>query len=394
MGYRTSGTTGAVRWKLAALDINKNSVASASPSPSDVSSATWTDQVGTYTVPANVAYVYLYAEIYLPTATTVARFDDGFVTTSPLYYVEDFLGSSRVTTRSNGVVCYDADFYPFGGERPYTNGCLENNYKFEGKERDTETGNDDFGARYYSNRFGRWLSSDWSAVPTPVPYAKFTNPQTLNLYSMVSDDPESFADLDGHDELGLDNLAKAGVSFFNGMVKQAVNTVLDIADASLKNGSTERHSALDLVPREQADNPTEAAGMITIAVGTAFIPGPGEEGAATIAGNAGANEAPAAAVPKEGIYEGPDATAPGKTYVGQSGNIPERLTQHGESGTGKFPAGTKVSTTEVKGGKTAREIAEQKRIDQLGGVKSKPGSKTSNERNPIGPKRKDLVNNQ
>jgi hypothetical protein len=24
-------------------------------------------------------------------------------------------------------------------------------------------------------------------------------PQTLNLYSMVSDDPESFADLDGHD---------------------------------------------------------------------------------------------------------------------------------------------------------------------------------------------------
>ena len=26
--------------------------------------------------------------------------------------------------------------------------------KFTGKERDSETGNDDFGARYYSNRFG------------------------------------------------------------------------------------------------------------------------------------------------------------------------------------------------------------------------------------------------
>ncbi|MHB8527837.1 MAG: RHS repeat-associated core domain-containing protein [Candidatus Acidiferrales bacterium] len=33
-------------------------------------------------------------------------------------------------------------------------------YKFEGKERDTETGNDDFGARYYSSRLGRWLSSN------------------------------------------------------------------------------------------------------------------------------------------------------------------------------------------------------------------------------------------
>ncbi|MGA8871326.1 MAG: RHS repeat-associated core domain-containing protein [Candidatus Acidiferrales bacterium] len=58
--------------------------------------------------------------------------------------------------------------------------------------------NDDFGARYYSWRVGRWLSADWSAVPAPVPYANLTNPQTLNLYAMVSDNPETFADLDGH----------------------------------------------------------------------------------------------------------------------------------------------------------------------------------------------------
>jgi len=117
---------------------------------------------------------------------------------TPIYYVEDLLGSSRVTTTNTGVVCYDADFYPYGGERAYVNSCLQNNYKFEGKERDTETGNDDFGARYYSNRFGRWLSADWSSVPVAVPYANLTNPQTLNLYAMVADDPESFADLDGH----------------------------------------------------------------------------------------------------------------------------------------------------------------------------------------------------
>jgi len=123
------------------------------------------------------------------------------------YYVEDALGSSRVITTNTGVVCYDADFYPYGGERtPYTDTCTQNNYKFEGKERDPETstlpgnanGNDDFGARYYSNRYGRWLSADWSATPVAVPYANLTNPQTLNLYSMVADDPESFDDLDGH----------------------------------------------------------------------------------------------------------------------------------------------------------------------------------------------------
>ena len=115
------------------------------------------------------------------------------------FYAEDMLGSTRIVTSNTGVLCYDADSYPFGGERtPYTNTCTQNNYKFEGKERDTETGNDDFGARYYSNRFGRWLSADWSAVPVAVPYANPSNPQTLNLYAMVADDPESFADLDGH----------------------------------------------------------------------------------------------------------------------------------------------------------------------------------------------------
>jgi len=115
------------------------------------------------------------------------------------YYAEDFLGSSRTIVQAGGTSpCYDADFYPFGGERDITNTCSQN-YKFEGKERDTETNNDDFGARYYSSRLGRWMSADWSAVPAPVPYANQTNPQTLNLYAMVNDNPESFADLSGHD---------------------------------------------------------------------------------------------------------------------------------------------------------------------------------------------------
>jgi hypothetical protein len=41
-----------------------------------------------------------------------------------------------------------------------------------------------------------FLTADWSAAP--VPYATLTNPQTLNLYATVSDNPESFADLDGN----------------------------------------------------------------------------------------------------------------------------------------------------------------------------------------------------
>jgi RHS repeat-associated protein len=114
------------------------------------------------------------------------------------YYEEDMLGSSRTMVQAGGTSpCFDADFLPFGYEKDVVTTCTQN-YKFEGKERDTETSNDDFGARYYTFRLGRWLSADWSSVPAPVPYANLTNPQTLNLYAMVSDNPESFADLNGH----------------------------------------------------------------------------------------------------------------------------------------------------------------------------------------------------
>ena len=43
-------------------------------------------------------------------------------------------------------------------------------YKFTGKERDSESGLDNFGARYNSSSLGRFMSPDWSAAPMGVPY--------------------------------------------------------------------------------------------------------------------------------------------------------------------------------------------------------------------------------
>jgi RHS repeat-associated protein len=70
--------------------------------------------------------------------------------------------------------------------------------RFTGKERDTESGNDYFGARYYASTMGRFMSPDWSAKAEPVPYAKLDNPQTLNLYAYVGNNPLSRFDPDGH----------------------------------------------------------------------------------------------------------------------------------------------------------------------------------------------------
>jgi RHS repeat-associated protein len=67
-----------------------------------------------------------------------------------------------------------------------------------GKERDAESGNDYFEARYYSSAMGRFMSPDWSAKEEPVPYATMGDPQSLNLYSYVRNNPLSRADADGH----------------------------------------------------------------------------------------------------------------------------------------------------------------------------------------------------
>ena len=58
-------------------------------------------------------------------------------------------------------------------------------YHFIGKERDTESGLDYFGARHYSSTMGRWMSSNYTDVLIPV--TNLGNPQSLNLYGLLAE---------------------------------------------------------------------------------------------------------------------------------------------------------------------------------------------------------------
>jgi RHS repeat-associated protein len=60
-----------------------------------------------------------------------------------------------------------------------------------GKERDSESANDYFGARYYFAGNARWLSVDAVA-------GRVKRPQTLNRYAYVTNDPVNFSDPDGN----------------------------------------------------------------------------------------------------------------------------------------------------------------------------------------------------
>ncbi len=121
---------------------------------------------------------------------------------------------------SGPVVAQNCDYLPCGGRLgattanrdstfcpgTYPSAATDPSMKFTGKERDAETGLDYFGARYFSSAQGRWTSPDWSAVPQPVPYAKLENPQSLNLYQYVLNNPLSQKDDDGHEIIYADGL--------------------------------------------------------------------------------------------------------------------------------------------------------------------------------------------
>ena len=126
------------------------------------------------------------------------------------WLVSDHLGSPRMVVDRGGEVSgiRRRDFLPFGEELALSIGHRNAagagyiadsiRYRFTGKERDSETGFDYFGARYYSSAMGRWLLPDWSEQPEPIPYADLGDPQSLNLYNYVRNNPVSVSDPDGH----------------------------------------------------------------------------------------------------------------------------------------------------------------------------------------------------
>jgi RHS repeat-associated protein len=133
----------------------------------------------------------------------VARRDGATGTGGVFYYFSDHLKTASVITDSAGVIKAESDYYPWGGELQFVNND-SNHYKYGGHERDNETSLDYYGARYHSNQLARFLSPDWSAIPVPVPYADLTNPQTLNQYAYVHNNPTSYGDPDGHQDTATD----------------------------------------------------------------------------------------------------------------------------------------------------------------------------------------------
>jgi len=214
----------------------------------------------------------------------------------------DWLGTERLRTLASGVTCETITSLPYGDNQSTSGACADSSpMHFTGKQRDIESGLDDFDARYYSSTLGRFISADWSAIPEPIPYADFDDPQSLNLYGYVRNLPTVNVDPNGHDggfwefvnalanAWTTDNVAGAGrqaQSTTTGRIGQAIGdagaAVTGAAEVIVGAGGEIGGAALDLTgPGAILGVPLNVGSALVIAHGaTASTAGVAHLGAA------------------------------------------------------------------------------------------------------------------
>ncbi len=101
----------------------------------------------------------------------------------------DHLGSTSIITDEAGNVVQETKYTPFGTVWETSADLTDRTYT--GQRKDDSTGLMYYGARYYDPSFGRFISCD-SIVQAPY------DPQSLNRYTYVRNNPINLVDPSGH----------------------------------------------------------------------------------------------------------------------------------------------------------------------------------------------------
>jgi RHS repeat-associated protein len=106
------------------------------------------------------------------------------------FYHNDHLGGVNVITDITGGRVQLVEYDPWGSVSR-SEGNIDPTHKFTGKELDPETGLYYYGGRYYDPEISRFISAD-PFVSDP------DEPQNLNRYSYVNNDPINYTDPSGY----------------------------------------------------------------------------------------------------------------------------------------------------------------------------------------------------
>jgi RHS repeat-associated protein len=133
----------------------------------------------------------------------IAEYSNQSSPTATEFPTTDHLGNLRAVTDGSGNIQSRHDYLPFGeelaaslGDRGSATGYLLPDYlsqRFTGKERDAESGLDNFLARYYTPHRGTFQSAD-----PALSHVASMNPQLWNSYGYVGNNPLRLIDPNGH----------------------------------------------------------------------------------------------------------------------------------------------------------------------------------------------------
>jgi RHS repeat-associated protein len=189
------------------------------------------------------------------------------------YLLGDHLGSTSVSYRVSDGQTLTQRYYAWGGIRPGPNNALPTDYTFTGQKLDA-TGLMYYGARYYDSSLGRFLSAD-----TIVPQAG--NPQALNRYSYVNNNPLKYVDPSGHCWGFASGLRGTGAY---GATCNNIDMALTIVQSPKTSAGQKAGAGAYLF--------AEGAAHIAVAAGTAVLAGEGIAAAGTaLSGSAAATGA-------------------------------------------------------------------------------------------------------
>ncbi len=110
------------------------------------------------------------------------------------YYHTDHLGSATLITDDYAQIAEQIAYLPYGEDWIDMRHYFGSAYKFNGKEKDDETGYSYYGARYYTDRLSICLSVDPLADKYPH----------LSSYAYCADNPVKYIDPDGMKIVGTD----------------------------------------------------------------------------------------------------------------------------------------------------------------------------------------------
>ena len=111
------------------------------------------------------------------------------------YFLTDHLGSVIAVTNSSGTLTSQQRYLPFGQERADVGTIAQTDYGYTGQRDNTYIKLIDYRSRWYDPYINHFIQPDSIIL-------NLYNPQNLNRYSYVSNQPINFNDPSGHMRIG------------------------------------------------------------------------------------------------------------------------------------------------------------------------------------------------